>query len=76
MGLSIEQLAGQGHDFLICPNQALPIGDDSIELVVTNSVPIDSIMFGELTIQSSEIRRILATNGQWVHDGVPRYTKP
>ncbi len=75
-GVSVEQLATQGYDFLICPNIALPIADDSIDLVITNSVPIDRVMFGEPSIQSSEIRRVLATSGQWVHDGTIRYTKP
>jgi hypothetical protein len=75
-GVSLEQLATQGHDFLICPNVLLPIADDSIDLVITNSVPIDSVMFGEPTVQSSEIKRILATNGEWKHDANLRYTKP
>jgi hypothetical protein len=76
LGVSLEELAIQGHDFLICPNTALPIADDSIDLVITNSVPIDSVMFGEPTVQSSEIQRILASNGQWKHDTLLRYTKP
>ena len=75
-GFTLEELAIQGNDFLISPNAALPIGDGSIDLVLTNSVPIDSVMFGEPTVQTSEIHRILATNGRWVHDGTLRYTKP
>lgn len=76
LGISLEELATRGNDFLICPNAALPIDDDSIDLVITNSVPIDSVMFGEPTVQSSEIVRVLATNGRWVHDGRLRYTEP
>jgi hypothetical protein len=75
-GLTLEQLATQGNDFLICPNMALPISDDSIDLVVTNSVPIDVMLFGEPGVQASEIHRILAASGQWIHDGTIRYTKP
>jgi len=75
-GDTLEQLASQGHDFLICPNTALCIADDSVDLVVTNSVRIDGLVLGEPTVQSSEIRRILASGGEWVHDGVARYTKP
>jgi hypothetical protein len=76
LGVSLEELAAQGNDFLICPNTTLPIADDSIDLVVTNSVAIDRVIFGEPTVQSSEIKRILATNGQWKHDTKLRYTKP
>jgi hypothetical protein len=75
-GDTLEQLAGQGHDFLICPNTRLPINDDSVDEVITNSVPIDVVILGEPGIQSSEVYRILAPGGRWVHDGNVRYTKP
>jgi len=74
-GLSLADLAGQGHDFLICPNTRLPINDDSMDQVITNSVPI-AFVLGEPGVQSSEVLRILKPGGQWVHDGVVRYTKP
>jgi hypothetical protein len=54
-GVSLQQLAAQGHDFLICRNTHLPIHDDSVDVVITNSVPIDIVVFGEPGIQSSEI---------------------
>lgn len=75
-GVTLEQLALQGHDFLICPNTALPINDDSVDRVITNSVPIDTVLLGQPGIQSSEVRRILVSAGEWVHDGAVRYTKP
>lgn len=75
-GETVEQLALRGHDFLICPNTRLPINDDSVDEVITNSVPIDTVVLGEPGVQSSEIYRILATAGRWVHDGIVRYTKP
>jgi len=75
-GLTLEQLSLQGNDFLICPNVLLPINDDSIDLVITNSVPIDIVFLGEPGVQSSEIRRVLVSGGQWVHDGNIRYIKP
>jgi hypothetical protein len=75
-GETLEQLAQQGHDFLICENVALPINDESVELVITNSVPIDTITLGQPGVQSSEIKRILVSGGQWVHDGEVRFTKP
>ena len=75
-GATLEELAMQGHDFLICGNIHLPLDDDSVDLVITNSVPIDVVVLGEPGVQSSEVRRILASSGQWVHDGNVRYTKP
>lgn len=75
-GETIEQLALQGHDFLLCPNARLPLADESVEEVITNSVPVDLVILGESGVQSSEIYRILAPGGRWVHDGNVRYTKP
>jgi hypothetical protein len=75
-GEALEQLALTGHDFLICPNTRLPINDDSVDLVITNSVPIDTVVLGEPGVQSREIERILVPGGQWVHDGAVRYVKP
>lgn len=75
-GDTLEQLALQGHDFLICANTDLPINDDSVDLVITNSVPIDTVSLGQPGVQSSEIKRILISGGQWIHDGTLRYTKP
>ncbi len=75
-GQTLEELALQGHDFLICPNTQLPINDDSVDRVITNSVPIDQVVLGQYGVQSSEIRRILVSGGQWVHDGNVRYSKP
>lgn len=47
-----------------------------MDLVITNSVPIDIPGLGGPGVQSSEIRRILRTGGQWIHDGQLTYTKP
>ena len=75
-GDTLEQLTLNGHDFLICENTELPLHDDSVDLVITNSVPIDTVSLGQPGVQSSEIRRILVSGGQWVHDGTLRFTKP
>ncbi|MFO0926560.1 MAG: class I SAM-dependent methyltransferase [Gemmataceae bacterium] len=75
-GEPVERLARAGHDFLICDNTRLPLADASVSLVLTNSVPIDIVVLGEPGVQSSEIRRILAPGGQWIHDGTLRYTRP
>src|SRR5437763_15249353 len=74
-GATLEQLALQGHNFLICPNTPLPINGDSVDRALTNSVPIDTVSLGQPGIQSSEIRRVLVSGGEWVHDGAVRYTK-
>jgi hypothetical protein len=75
-GETLEQLAHQGHDFLICPNTHLPINDGSVDLVITNSVPVDVSVLGEPGVQTTEVVRILAPGGRWVHDGAVRYTQP
>ena len=75
-GQTLHQLTQLGHDFLICPNQNLPLAGSSIDLVVTNSIAIDQTVLGEPTIQSSEIQRILASPGRWVHDGLIRLQRP
>ena len=75
-GETLEQLALKGHAFLICENTDLPINDDSVDLVITNSVPIDLTSLGQPGVQSSEIRRILVSGGHWLHDGAVRFTKP
>lgn len=75
-GETLEQLALRGLDFLVCENTDLPLNDDSVDLVITNSVPIDTVILGQPGVQSSEVRRVLVPGGQWVHDGAVRYTKP
>jgi hypothetical protein len=75
-GDTLELLALNGHDFLICDNTQLPINDDSVDLVITNSVPIDTMSLGQPGVQSSEIRRILSSGGQWIHDWNVRFAKP
>jgi len=75
-GQTLHDLTRLGHDFLICPNERLPLAANSIDLVVTNSVAVDQVVLGEPTIQSSEIYRILASPGRWVHDGLVRLLKP
>lgn len=75
-GETIEQFSHQGHDFLICENTRLPLNDNSVDLLITNSVPIDLVVLGSPGIQSSEVHRILAPGGQWLHDGKVRFVKP
>lgn len=75
-GMTLEQLAAQGHDFLICDNTDLPINDGSVDLVITNSVPVDVVTYAGPGVQSSEINRILASGGHWLHDGKVWFIRP
>ena len=75
-GETFEQLATRGFDFLICANTSVAINDESMDLVITNSVPIDGIHFGGPGIQTSEVHRILSSGGVWLYDGFVRFTKP
>lgn len=75
-GRTFTELVAAGYVFLICPNIPLPVPDDTVDRVHTESVPIDRpTPFGP-GVQSSEIKRILKPGGEWVRDGVSYYTKP
>jgi hypothetical protein len=39
---TVPQLVADGHQFLICPNDALALPDECADRVYTNSVPIDT----------------------------------
>ncbi len=75
-GKTFHQLVADGHIFLICPNIPLPFPDDSIDLVYTESVPLDFNTPLGPGVQSSEIRRILKPGGQWIKNGNLEWTKP
>jgi hypothetical protein len=74
---SFEDLVRAGHQFLIADNISLPLPDDSFDQVLTNNLPpVDSVTWLGPTVQTSEIRRILKSGGQWIDNGMVRYTKP
>jgi hypothetical protein len=75
-GKTLQELLAQGHQFLITSNTNLPFAADSIEEVITNSVPIDVVTHRGPGVQSVEIKRILKPGGRWVRDGTVFYTKP
>ena len=75
-GRTFPELVADGHVFLICPNIPLPFPDDCVDRVYTNSVPLDRPTPTGPGVQSSEIRRILKSGGEWIRDGVLYYTKP
>jgi hypothetical protein len=75
-GKTLRQLQADGHLFLIADNLYLPFASDSVDEVLTNSVPIDRTTFLGPGVQSSEVRRILKGDGTWVDNGVIVYVKP
>ena len=75
-GKTISELEAEGYQFVIAPNDRLPFGDESVDVVYTNSVPIGITTHLGPGVQSSEIRRILKVGGRWIHNGVVRYIKP
>jgi hypothetical protein len=75
-GKTLQDLQGEGHQFIIADNTHLPFADGSVDEVLTNSVPIDIVTWLGPGVQSSEIMRILKSGGSWVHDGAVRFIHP
>jgi organic radical activating enzyme len=68
-GKTIQELQKEGHQFVVEDNKKLPFKNNSIDEVITSSVPIDIDTFLELRVQSSEIKRILNKKGKWINNG-------
>jgi hypothetical protein len=75
-GKTIRELEVQGHQFVIAPNDALPFADESIDIIYTNSVPIDMTTHLGPGVQTSEIRRILKPGSIWIRNRRVYYRKP
>ena len=75
-GRTFAELVADGHVFLICPNTLLPFPDDTVDRVHTEGVPLDRSTPWGPGVQSSEIKRILKSGGQWIKDGKVEWTKP
>src|SRR5438132_12784007 len=75
-GPRLAPLIAAGEAFLFCRNVELPFPDETVDYVFSNSVPIDITTWLGPGVQSSEVRRVLRSGGQWQHDGVVVYTKP
>lgn len=75
-GRALRDYLVAGEVFLFCDNRALPFPDGSVEEVVTNGVPVDSVTWLGPGVQSSEITRVLRAGGSWRHDGVVVLNKP
>jgi hypothetical protein len=74
---TLIELIRSGLQFLICPNDALALPDECIDVVYTNYVPIDQVSMLGPGVQSSEIKRILKSGGRWIADhGTSTWTKP
>jgi hypothetical protein len=73
---SLAELVNDGHAVLICPNDAIALPDNSVDVVYTNNVPVDRPAYHGVGVQSSEIRRILKPGGVWYLDGEVEWIKP
>jgi hypothetical protein len=76
MGPQLGPLIASGEPFLFCRNTHLPLPDETVDYVFSNSVPIDINTWLGPGVQSSEVYRILRSGGAWQHDGVVVYKKP
>jgi hypothetical protein len=68
-GMTLQELEAVGLEFVICDNENLLFGDNSVDVVYTNNVPIDRDTKDGPGVQSSEAWRILKPGGKWVHNG-------
>ena len=74
---TLAELIAAGHVFLICANAAIALPDESVDEVITNSLPpFDDVTFLGPTVQSYEVRRILKSGGEWTDNGQTKYVKP
>jgi len=73
---SLVELIADGHQFMICPNEALALPNGCVDVVYTNHVPVDKNSTLGLGVQTSEVERILKSGGEWIRDGVPFFKKP
>lgn len=73
---TLAELLADGVQFVVGDNLRLPFASDFFDEVITNNVPVDILSYHGPGIQSSEVRRILKSGGNWVHDSEVRETKP
>ena len=76
-GKPLAALRSEGHRFVVSDNRLLPFGNDSVDEVFTNGVPIDGrdTWLGP-PVQSLEAVRILKPGGKWFRDDVLIFEKP
>jgi hypothetical protein len=68
-GTPLVQLQEYGNVFVVSSNTNLPFATGSVDVVITNYVPIDTTTFMGPGIQSSQIDSILKPDGIWIHNG-------
>ena len=64
-GQTLKELQDEGHEFVFGDNKNLPFADSSFDEVITESVPIDIDTYLGPGVQSSEVMRILKSDGKW-----------
>jgi len=69
-GKTLKELQSEGNQFVISENTRLPFRNNSVDEVITNSVPIDANTWLGPGVQSKEIQRILKPGGTWTNNGV------
>jgi ubiquinone/menaquinone biosynthesis C-methylase UbiE len=73
----LQQWSWPATTFFVADNIRLPIDDDSIDVVYTNSLPpFDTVTSLGPTVQTNEILRILKAGGCWINNGILHYVKP
>ena len=73
---TLHDLRADGHRFVISSNLRLPFANNSVDVVYTQSVPIDITTLHGPGVQSSEVRRILKSGGIWIDGNQLRLVKP
>ena len=69
-GQSLAESQAEGNIFVIMDNKSLSFPSTSVDVVITNSVPIDINTFLGPGVQTSEITRILGHGGIWINNGI------
>jgi hypothetical protein len=68
-GQTVNELQAAGNQVVIANNLTLPFADGSVDIVVTNNVPLNINTGYGPGIPTSEIQRILAPGGTWFNNG-------
>ena len=64
-------LVAGGIDFLLCPNDRIPLPDGCADEILTNDCPIEGRVAVRSPVRRSEIRRLLKPGGRWLDNGKP-----
>lgn len=75
-GARMTTMIVSGVDVIFCENASIPLPDGIAARIETNGVPIDVVTVWGQGVQTSEIRRLLRSGGEWFDNGVLAYRKP